>query len=134
MNVSKTVSIGSLWLLIAAGDHVRAQTASPPVLTIDDAVATAMKGNRRVQSSALDVSRAAEGTADVKTTRLPHFQAYVLGGESLRSIDFTIPQGALGTYPGTGPIPGKDSKITTPRTFTGLVLGQVTQPLTRAPF
>jgi outer membrane protein len=101
------------------------------VLTIDDAVATAMKGNRRVQSSVLDVSRAREGTADAKTERLPHFQVYFLGGESLRSIDFTIPQGALGAYPGTGPIPGQATKISTPRTFTGLVLGQATQPVTQ---
>jgi outer membrane protein len=101
------------------------------VLTIDDAVATDMKGNRGVQSSVLDVSRAGERTADVKTARLPQFQLYVLGGEALRSIDFTIPQGALGTYPGTGPIPGQNSKISTPQTFTGLVLGQATQPLSQ---
>jgi outer membrane protein TolC len=90
-----------------------------------------MKGNRRVKSSVLDVSRAGEGTADVKTQRLPHFQIYVLGGESLRSIDFTIPRGVLGTYQGTGPIPGQDSKISTPRTFTALALGQATQPVSQ---
>src|SRR6266851_1597646 len=90
-----------------------------------------MKGNRRVQSSVLDVSRAGEGTADVKTGRLPHFQAYVLGGEALNSINFTIPQGTLGTYPGIGPIPGQNSKIRTPQTFTGLVLGQATQPVSQ---
>jgi outer membrane protein len=118
-------------LLLAAGNFASAQTTPPPVLSIDDAVATAMKGNRRVQSSVLDMSRAGEGTADVKTQRLPHFQIYALGGESLRSIDFTIPQGVLGTYPGIGPIPGKNSKISTPRDFTGLVLGQATQPLSQ---
>jgi outer membrane protein TolC len=101
------------------------------VLTIDDAVAIAMKGNRRVQSSALEVSRASENTADVKTQRLPHFQIYALGGEALHSIDFTIPQGALGTYSGTGPIPGQAAKITTPRTFAGLVIGQAAQPVTQ---
>jgi outer membrane protein len=131
MSVLRIFVIGSLLLLLAAGNGARAQTASPPVLTIDDAVATAMKGNRRVQSSILDVSRAAEKTADVKTERLPHFQVYFLGGEALRSIDFTIPQGALGTYQGTGPIPGQTSKISTPQTFTGLVLGQATQPVSQ---
>jgi outer membrane protein len=131
MSVLRIFVIGSLLLLLAAGNGARAQTASPPVLTIDDAVATAMKGNRRVQSSILDVSRAGEKTADVKTERLPHFQVYFLGGEALRSIDFTIPQGALGTYQGTGPIPGQTSKISTPQTFTGLVLGQATQPVSQ---
>src|SRR5882672_8924315 len=128
MSVLRRFWIGSLLLLLAAGNDARAQMASPPVLTIDDAVATAMKGNRRVQSSILDVSRAGEKTADVKTERLPHFQVYALGGEALRSIDFTIPRGVLGTYQGIGPIPGQNSKISTSRTFTGLVLGQATQP------
>lgn len=88
-----------------------AQTASPPVLTIDDAIATAMKGNRRVQSSILDVRRAGEGTADVKKQRLPHLQVYVLGGEALNSINFTIPQGEGWNRPpeaqGTAIVPGK---------------------------
>src|SRR5580700_2733719 len=131
MNVFRILLIGSLLLLLAAGTGARAQTPSPPVLTIDDAVATAMKGNRRVQSGILDVSRAEEGTAAVKTERLPHFQVYFLGGESLRSIDFTIPAGALGTYQGTGPIPGQAEKISTPQTFTGLGLAQATQPVSQ---
>ena len=130
MNELRIVLIGSLLLLLAAV-NARAQTSSPVVLTIDDAVATAMKGNRRAQSSILDVSRAGEGTADVKTQRLPHFQVYVLSGEALRSIDFTIPRGVLGTYQGIGPIPGQSSKISTPQTFTGLVLGQATQPVSQ---
>src|SRR5258708_39950813 len=100
MNELRIVLIGSLLLLGAAGNGARAQTVSPSLLTIDDAVATAMKGNRRVQSSVLDVSRAREGTADVKTQRLPQFKVYFLGGEALRSIDFTIPRGVLGTYQG----------------------------------
>src|SRR6266481_4409713 len=131
MKVFRMFFVGSLLLLLAAGNGARAQTASSPVLTIDDAVATAMKSNRRVQSSILDVSRAGEGTADVKTARLPHFQVYFLGGEALRAIDFTIPQGVLGTYPGVGPIPAQNSKITTPQTFTGLLLGQASQPLSQ---
>jgi outer membrane protein len=128
---NRTVLVGSLFLLLGAVNCARAQTASPPVLTIDDAVAAAMQGNRRVQSSALDVSRAAEGTADIKTQRLPNFQIYFLGGEALNSINFKIPPGALGTYQSTGPIPGQTSNISTPQTFTGFVLGQATQPLSQ---
>jgi len=131
MNAFRTLLIGSLLLLLDAGTGARAQTASPSALTIDEAVAAAMKGNRRVQSGILDVSRAGEGTAAVKTERLPHFQVYFLGGEALRSIDFTIPAGALGNYSGTGPIPGQTTKISTPQTLTGLVLGQATQPLSQ---
>jgi outer membrane protein len=131
MNLFGKFVIAASWLLVAAGNGASAQTASPSVLTIDDAVATAMKGNRRVQSAMLDVNRASEGTADVRTERLPHFQAYFLGGEALRSINFTVPQGALGTYAGTGQIPGQTTRITTPQTFTGLGLAQIAQPVTQ---
>jgi outer membrane protein len=62
---------------------------------------------------------------------LPHFQVYFLAGEALNSINFKIPQGALGTYQSTGPIPGQTSNISTPQTFTGFVLGQATQPLSQ---
>jgi len=133
MSVFRTLaSMSILWLILDCGSEARGQTPSPPpVLTADEAVAAAMKGNRKVQSSSLDVRRAAEGTAAVKTQRLPQFNVYLLGGESLRSIDFTIPRGVLGVYPGTGPIPAQNSTITTPRTFTATVLGQVTQPLSQ---
>jgi len=44
------------------------------VLTIEDAVALALKANRRVQSSVLGVDAARQETAALKTTRLRQFQ------------------------------------------------------------
>ena len=102
-----------------------------PVLTIDEAVALAVKGNRQVRSAALGVDAAQQETAAQRTSRWPQFQTYVLGGEALRPISFTIPEGALGVYPSTGPIPGKNSQVTTPRQFTGLVFAQASQPLSQ---
>jgi outer membrane protein len=107
----------------------RAQT--PPILTIDDAVALALKGNRQVQSTALDVTRAREETAALKTTRLPQFQIYMLGGELLRAVTFTVPQGALGTFAATGPIPAQNQTVTQPRQFAGFILGQALQPVSQ---
>ena len=106
----------------------RAQT---PVLSIDDAVAIALKGNRQVQASSFNIDRAREGTAAVKTNRLPQSQVYVLGGETLRPLSFTIPEGALGVYPNVGPIPAQNSTITTPPTCTGLIMGQISEPVTQ---
>jgi outer membrane protein TolC len=133
-----TASIGSLLLFWAGGSCARAQTnpapvLTIPVLTIEEAVAAALKSNRSVHSSVLDVDRAREGTAAAKTQLLPRFHTYVLGGEALRRIDFTIPEGALGVYPGLGPLPAQDSKISTPQTFTALVVGQATQPVSQLP-
>ena len=106
-----------------------AQPAS--VLTIDDAVALALKGNRQVQSAALDVFGAKEESAALKTTRLPQFQVYALGGELLRQVTFTVPQGALGSFASTGPIPSQNQTVTEPRQFAGFVLGQVMQPVSQ---
>lgn len=118
-------------ILLASAREAHPQTTSPPVLTIDDAVALALAGNRRVEATARDVDRAHEATAATKTARLPQFQTYLLAGESLRPLEFSIPRGALGVFPATGPIPADDATVTTPRELTGFVVGQVTQPLSQ---
>jgi len=133
MSVSRlAISLAGLSLLAGqTAGQTPGQTNDSPLLTVDDAVAIAMKDNRRVQSTGLEVHRAEQGTAAARTQRLPQFNLYVLGGESLRPIDFTIPRGVLGVYPNIGPIPAQASTIQTPQTFTALVLGQVTQPLSQ---
>ena len=102
-----------------------------PVLTIDEAVALAVKGNRQVRSTAFGVDAAQRETTALRTSRWPQFQTDVLGGEALHPISFSIPEGALGVYPSTGPIPPKDSQVTTPQQFTGLVFAQASQPLSQ---
>jgi outer membrane protein TolC len=101
------------------------------VLTLNDAVALAVKENRNVQISALDVAKAGEATEATKTARLPQFNAYILGGESLTPIDFTIPRGALGVYPSTGPIPAQNATISTPQNFNALIYASAAQPVTQ---
>jgi len=116
--------------LFSIGSFGLAQQKSP-VLTIEDAVALAMKANRQVQSSALGVDAARQQTAAQKTSLLPQFQTYFLGGEALRHVSFDIPRGALGVYPATGPIPGGNTTVTTPQQFTGLFFAQAAQPLSQ---
>lgn len=113
-------------LLLLLGCCCQAQ-----VLTLDDAVALALRENRSVQSSALDVAKAGEATAETRTARLPRLSAYVLGGEALTPVDFTIPRGALGVYPSIGPIPAQTSNISTPQNFNGLIFASAAQPLTQ---
>jgi outer membrane protein TolC len=117
--------------VVLSGLLAIAATAESQTLSIDEAVAIAMDKNRTVQSAALDVDRAKEETAATKTTRLPQFQVYVLGGATLSPISFTIPRGALGVYPATGPIPGQNSSVTTPEQFTAFVFAQASQPLSQ---
>ena len=123
-------SAGILAAILAAAAWPQDQPRAP-VLKIDDAVALALKGNRQLQAGALNIFRAHEGTAAIETQRLPQFQLYMLGGEAVRPISFSIPEGALGVYPNVGPIPAANAKITTPQTFTGVFLGQVSEPVTQ---
>ena len=106
-----------------------AQPAS--VLTVYDAVTLALKGNREVQSAALEVDRARGETGALKTRRLPQFQIYALGGVPLTRATATVPTGALGAYPGTGPIPGPNVSVTTPRQLSGIIWGQALQPVSQ---
>jgi outer membrane protein len=101
------------------------------ILTLNDAVAQALKENRNVQISALDVAKASEATAETKTSRLPQLNAYILGGESLTPIDFTIPKGALGVYPNVGPIPAQNASINTPQNFNAFIYASAAQPVTQ---
>jgi outer membrane protein len=114
------------WLFFFATLFSQAQ-----ILTLNDAVAQALKENRNVQISALDVAKASEATAETKTSRLPQLSTYILGGESLTPIDFTIPKGALGVYPTVGPIPAQSASISTPQTFNAFIYASAAQPVTQ---
>jgi len=115
-----------VWLLFGLWMLCEAQ-----VLTLNDAVALALKENRNVQISALDVAKAGEATAETKTSRLPQLSAYILGGESLTPIDFTIPRGALGVYPSIGPLPAQNASISTPQNFSAFIYASAAQPVTQ---
>ena len=104
---------------------------SSQVLTLNEAVSLAVRENRGIQISSLDVSKGREVVKQVQTNRLPQFNAYVFGGESLTPIDFSIPKGALGVFPSTGPIPAQNTNISTPRNLTGLINVSVAQPITQ---
>src|SRR5215472_3067130 len=122
---SRSVAVG----LLAAAAIASAQDA--PVLSIDEAVALALRGNRDVQSAVMELERASEDAAALKTKRLPQFQIYALGGIPLTRATATVPQGALGTYPATGPIPGPNVSVTTARQLSGVLVGQALQPGTQ---
>jgi outer membrane protein TolC len=112
------------------------QTSSPgdagmPLLTLDDAVSLALTNNRLVKNSTLEAQKFDFRVSTARTRRLPQFQLAVLGGELMHSFDFTFDEGAFGTYPGTGPIPGKKTTIRQPARFTTYATGALDQPLTQ---
>jgi outer membrane protein TolC len=77
------------------------------------------------------VKRAEEEREAARTHRLPSFNFYTLAAQQLTPINFTFERGVFGDYPGVGPIPNEDTKISTPRRPTAVAITRVEQPLSQ---
>lgn len=100
-----------------------------PVLTLDEAVALALKGNYGVQNATLGVQKAGASVDAVKTNRLPSLQLDAALNYSILKQPYTIPQGAFGDYPIIGPIPGNDTTLASIDGPYAVVSVGVTQPI-----
>src|SRR5262249_10151982 len=97
------------------------------VLTLDQAVAMALERNRGLHSSALDIEKAQAKLNANRTRQFPNINLYALGAQQLKSFDFTLTKGVLGTYAGTGPLPSQDVHLSTPLEPTGMFVGRIVQ-------
>ena len=111
--------------------RAKAQTNGGAVLTLDEAVRLAKSNNRDLKVWGLDVGKQREALGEAKTHLYPRFDTSVLAAHLLTPIDFTIKKGQLGTFPGTGPIPGSDTNLHTPARPIAIASVTATQPLTQ---
>jgi outer membrane protein TolC len=107
------------------------ETRPVDVLALDRAVAMALDSNRQLQIAALDVERAQQRVAEARTRRLPSFSTYVLAGQLITPLDFTVRAGQFGTFSNTGPVPSTDTKLSTRRQPAAFVTAQAAQPLSQ---
>jgi outer membrane protein TolC len=107
------------------------EPSASPLLTLDEAIQIATSQNREVKISEIDVTKAKEEVTQTRTNYFPTLNANVLAGSLLQPINFTVPAGTFGTYPGTGPVPSKDSSIRSPARIGAFVYGSAAQPLTQ---
>src|SRR5262249_1613173 len=63
--------------------------------------------------------------------RLPGVEIDVNGTYNFNRQSFTILAGQLGTYPGTGPIPGRSIDLPSADDLTGVFTAKATQPLSQ---
>jgi outer membrane protein TolC len=98
---------------------------------LDEAIRIATGANRDIQTSKLEITKAQEEVAQAKTNYLPKLDANVLAGAPLQPLNFTVPAGSFGTYPGIGPIPATNSNIHSPVQFGAFVNASAAQPLTQ---
>src|SRR5262245_56314463 len=110
---------------------VLCQQATAEVLTLDEAIALALRDNRQVKNAALEVYKFPDRLAAARTRRLPEFKFNALGSQLLSSLDFKFEQGVFGSYPNGAPNPATDSVISTPRRPTFVLAGQINQPLSQ---
>jgi len=100
-------------------------------LTLEQAVALAVRENRQVKVTSLDLDKFADRLAAAKTHRLPQFNLSFLAFELLESLNFDFKKGDLGTLPGIGPVPQSDISITNPRRPAFFLNANVFQPLSQ---
>ena len=117
--------------LVCLFPRAQAQTNGGAVLTLDEAVRLAKSNNRDLKVWGLDVGKQREALGEAKTHLYPRFDTSVLAAQLLTPIDFTIKKGQLGTFSGTGPIPGSDTNLHTPARPIAIASVTATQPLTQ---
>ncbi len=116
--------------VIALGVLACGAATAADTLTLDQAIAIALEKNHSLQNSAIDIEKAQDRLAAVRTRQFPGISVYMLGAQQLRSFDYTLEKGVLGTYTGSGPIPSEDVSLKTPLAPTGVISARVAQPLT----
>jgi outer membrane protein TolC len=100
-------------------------------LSLERAIRLAVENNTQLQSARLEIGKADADLASARTRRLPAFSTELTASQLVTPINFAFPQGAFGTYPGTGPIPSTDMNVSVPRQPTFYMQSQVSQPLTQ---
>ena len=123
------VLAGSLFAVLVVSAMAQDESASPDLLTIDQAVTIAVANNRDLKIVSLSVDSSKDKVLAAKTKRLPSFNLYAFGSQLLSPISFDVPAGQFGSYPGIGPIPATNTSITTPSQPTAYIFATASQPL-----
>jgi outer membrane protein len=110
-------------------DEAAGHQSNLGTLTLEEALALAVANNSSLQNSSLEINRAADDLAATRTKRFAKTQVTALGAQLLTKASLTFPEGSLGTYSATGPIPSTNQKTEIPRKPAGNFDVSVVQPL-----
>ena len=106
-------------------------TSASEVLTLNRAISLALENNRSAKNAKLEVEKAGDKVAQLRTRRLPALKLTSLVSQPLSTFETRFEKGVFGTYPGIGPVPAETTFITSSTKPTALMLAQVTQPITQ---
>jgi outer membrane protein TolC len=105
----------------------QATSASGDVLTLEQAIALALRDNHRVKNAELEVGKGEDNLAATRTFRLPSMHLYTLVSEQLVKQETRINDPLSSIIPGLGPF----FTISAPRRPTAIFAGQVLEPLSQ---
>ena len=109
---------------------VQAQQSAPASgesLTLDQAIALALRDNHGMKIAKLAIERADEDISAAKTQRLPAFRAYTLVSGNLATNQIKVPNLASDLLPGIGPF----FSLSQERRPTAIFAASVIEPLTQ---
>ena len=104
---------------------------SQETLTLDQAVAVALKSNRLVRAAQLEVDKAAEDVKVAHTYGMPQFSFRLYELQFLTKTNFLFPGGVFGSFPQIGPIPPAATPVPIARRPASIPYFQAAQPLTQ---
>src|SRR5580765_6233695 len=116
--------------LLGSGLEARAQspvTSDAEELTLEQAIAIALRDNRQVKNAQLAISKAGDELTATRTLRLPSMNLYALASQQLVKQDASVDNSSSTLVPGVGPF----FSISTPRKPTAIFAGQILQPLSQ---
>ena len=114
---------------VPAVEEPAEQPANIPELTLEEAIRQAVANNSSLKTASLETRRAADDLAAQRTRRFANTQFTALGAQLITKPSVTFPEGSLGVYSATGPIPATNQKIEIARKPAGTVNVSVAQPL-----
>lgn len=100
-------------------------------LSLEKAVAEALAHNRQIRNARLEVEKSGDQIAAARRHFLPTFDVKLSESYLLTPSDYVFRQGVFGTYPGTGPVPANEVKISTSRPWNTFLSATVAQPLSQ---
>lgn len=107
------------------------QNQTSDALTLDQAIKIALENNRSVRNVKIEADKASDKIAALRTRRLPSFKINSLISQPLSTFETNFAKGVFGTYEGIGPVPAQDTVITSSTSTTGLIVAQISQPITQ---
>src|SRR5262245_41786479 len=111
-------------LLVPASSHGQ-------VMTLREVLDAAAANNRAIRRAELQRAKAVEDLRIARTRRLPVLSVTTLASQPITLGGVTLDLGALGVYPGVGPIPGRTTTLDSPLQVGFIFFGSVAQPLTQ---